>query len=47
MSATETRLPVSKATRQEIRVVKARAGFETYDETLAALADAYEPEDTN
>lgn len=45
MSATDTRIPVSKDTRCEIRVVKAREGFETYDETLAALADEYDPSD--
>lgn len=44
MSACETRIPVSKDVRREIRVIKAREDRESYDETLAALVDAYDPE---
>lgn len=45
MPACETRIPVSKDTRREIRVVKAREGFETYDETLAALVGQHDRSD--
>jgi hypothetical protein len=45
-SASETRIPVSKDVRREIRVIKAREDRETYDETLAALVDAYDREVT-
>lgn len=40
-TACETRIPVSKDTRQKIRLVRAREDLETYDETLATLVDAY------
>jgi len=46
MPASETRIPVSKATRRELKILKAREGRETYDETLAALVDAYDREVT-
>jgi hypothetical protein len=45
MSASETRIPVSKDVRRELRVIKAREDRETYDETLAALVDAYGDEE--
>lgn len=45
MSACETRIPVSKDTRQKIRIVRAHEDLGTYDETLAALVDAFEGEE--
>jgi hypothetical protein len=43
MSACETRIPVSKDVRREIRQVKAnRDELETYDDALAALVEAYD-----
>lgn len=41
MSATETRIPVSEGVRKELRVLKAQEDCRSYDETLAALIDAY------
>jgi len=41
MAASETRIPVSKSVRRELRVIKAREDRETYDETLAALVESY------
>lgn len=43
MAAAETRIPVSAETRREIRILKAREDHDTYDETLAALVDGYDP----
>ena len=45
MSATDTRIPVSEDVRRELRVLKAREERRSYDETLAALLDAYEDTD--
>lgn len=45
MAASETAIPVSKDVRRELRVLKAREDRGTYDETLAALIDAYDTED--
>lgn len=42
MGASETRIPVSKDVRRELRVIKAQEDRKTYDETLAALVDAYD-----
>jgi hypothetical protein len=42
MSATDTRIPVSEDVRRELRVLKAREERRSYDETLAALIDAYD-----
>jgi hypothetical protein len=44
MGATETRIPVSKATRREIRIVKAREDYASYDEALSALVESYDGE---
>jgi len=41
MPASETRIPVSKDTRRDLRLIKATEGYETYDEALATLVDAY------
>jgi hypothetical protein len=41
MSATETRIPVSEDVRRDLRVLKAQEDRRSYDETLAALIDAY------
>jgi hypothetical protein len=45
MAASETQIPVSKDVRRDLRVLKAREGRQSYDETLAALIDAYDTED--
>lgn len=45
MSATDTRIPVSTDVRRDLRVLKAREERASYDETLAALLDAYDTED--
>jgi hypothetical protein len=42
MAASETRIPVSKDVRRELRVIKAQEDRDTYDETLAALIDGYD-----
>lgn len=39
MSATETRIPVSKATRQELQILKAKKEAASYDETIQSLLD--------
>jgi len=43
MSATDTRIPVSKDVRRDLlRVLKAREGRRSYDETIAVVVlDAY------
>jgi len=42
MSATDTRIPVSKDVRRDLRVLKAREGRRrSYDETIAGVLDAY------
>jgi hypothetical protein len=41
-SATESRIPVSKATRKKVKALK-RAG-ETYDSLLSKMADQYDPD---
>jgi len=41
MSATDTRIPVSKDVRRDLRVLKAREGRRSYDETIAVVLDAY------
>lgn len=46
MSACETRIPVSKDVRREIRLVRASEDLNTYDETLATLVDAYKNSNT-
>jgi hypothetical protein len=45
MSACETRIPCSEDTRRELRILKAQGDRESYDETLAALIDAYDDKD--
>jgi hypothetical protein len=45
MSATDTRIPVSEATRRELKILKAREDCRSYDETLAALMDDYDDKD--
>lgn len=47
MSATDTQIPVSEDVRRELRVLKAREDQRSYDETLAALIDAYDTEDNH
>ncbi|WP_193222407.1 hypothetical protein [Halosegnis rubeus] len=42
MPATETQIPVSKDVRRDLRVLKAEEDRRSYDETLAALIDAYD-----
>jgi len=44
--ACETRIPVSKDVRRELRVLKAREDRRNYDETLAALLAAYDADKT-
>jgi len=41
MFATDTRIPVSKDVRRDLRVPKAREGRRSYDETIAVVLDAY------
>jgi len=41
MFATDTRIPVSKDVRRDLRVLKAREGRRSYDETIAVVLDAY------
>jgi hypothetical protein len=45
MPATDTRIPVSEGVRKELRVLKAQEDRRSYDETLAALIDAYDDKD--
>jgi len=37
MSATDTRIPVSKDTRRELRILKAKREAASYDETIQSL----------
>lgn len=39
--ATETRIPVSKETRRELRILKAESGHGSYDELLKELTDGH------
>lgn len=47
MSATDTRIPVSKDVRRDLRVLKACEDRRSYDETLAVLIDAYDSDEHN
>jgi hypothetical protein len=42
MAATEAQIPLSKERRRELKVLKAEEDRRSYDETLAALLDAYD-----
>lgn len=44
MGATDTRIPVSRGVRRELRLLKAREDRRSYDETLAALLESYDPD---
>jgi len=41
MSATDTRIPVSKDVRRDLRVQRRKEGRRSYDETIAVVLDAY------
>ena len=45
MTSTDTRIPVSKGVRRELKILKAREDRRSYDETLSALIDAYDQEE--
>lgn len=45
MPEMDKRIPVSEDVRRELKILKAREDRRSYDETLAALIDAYDHKD--
>jgi hypothetical protein len=43
-TATETRMPLSRATLRKARRKKEDAGFRNYDEFISTLVDDFDPE---
>lgn len=39
MGASDTRIPISEATRRELRILKAEEDLSSYDELLQALVE--------